>query len=68
MKKLKAQQETEQDNFNVHFHEALVATPDILDINVPFVLPQSKADYAIYNSNLYPQEFSAIVFQPPIFA
>ena len=68
MKKIKAQQENEQENFKVHFHEALAIDPAPVQSLLPITVSLKKEIYNLYTSNLYPQDYLFQVFQPPIFA
>ena len=68
MKKLKSQQEREQENFKVHFHEADIKAPIFYELANPNFIKPINIVYAIYKSTLYPIQFSSLIFHPPIFA
>lgn len=68
MKKLKAQQDNEQKNFKVHFHEALIIAPLQYDLALDIPSLVEVKSYNLYSSNLIPSDFNPYIFQPPIFA
>lgn len=68
MKKLKSQQEREQANFKVNFHEAFVAAPSEVEFQNPIKTRSFVDIQNLYISNLFPEDYSAIVFHPPVLA
>lgn len=66
MQKLKDQQEKEQQNFKVHFHEA--STVDAVEFC--FENPQTTIllphDYPLYQSSLNPKDHIGTLFHPPL--
>lgn len=68
MKKLKNQQEKEQQNFKVHFHEALAVNPIISFIDQPIINEIQTDTFGLYKSNLVPKEYINSIFRPPLFS
>lgn len=66
MKKLKSQQDREQENFKVHFHEADLKTPVFYEISKLGLVKSITIIYSIYRSTLHPILFSNNIFHPPI--
>ena len=67
MKKLKSQQEREQENFKVHFHEADIKLPVYYEIKNPNLGNTITVVYSLYKSTLHPILFNNNIFHPPIY-
>lgn len=65
-KKLKQQQEKEQESFKVHFHESLAMTPVSFDFANTQSLESKTPRYNRYAPNLNPKDFTGTPFHPPL--
>ena len=67
MKKLKSQQENEQQSFKINFQEGLAVNTDLFSFELTSLLPISNNNYSLYTSNLNPKDYSFTLDRPPLF-
>lgn len=65
-KKLKAQQEHEQENFKVNLQESSPIESYRFCFDRPLSTEFPKTDYSLYNSNLFPKDEIGALFRPPL--
>ncbi|MVZ65063.1 hypothetical protein GQF61_04310 [Sphingobacterium sp. DK4209] len=65
-KKLKAQQEQEQQNFKMNLHEACTLQIFSFSFKSPTYSELNSSDYAIFKSNLNPKDISIGLLRPPL--
>lgn len=65
-KKLKQQQEKEQESFKVHFQEAVNISPITFIFSITKLTETEKSEFSLYSSNLNPKSFNKILFRPPL--
>lgn len=67
MKKLKSQQENEQQSFKINFQEGLAVNTDFFSFELTSLLPIQNNIYNLYTSNLNPKDYSFTLDRPPLF-
>lgn len=67
MKKLKIQQEKEQQNFKINLQESIAVNPTVLSFNSSPLAGVIEITYSLYTSKLNPREFIYSVDRPPLF-
>lgn len=67
MKKLKSQQENEQQSFKINFQEGLAVNTDFFSFELTSLLPIQNKIYSLYTSNLNPKDYSFTLDRPPLF-
>lgn len=65
-KKLKAQQEQEQQSFKMNLHEACALQIFTFSFQLPTYGELSSADYALFKSRLNPKDFPIGLLRPPL--
>jgi len=65
-KKLKAQQEQEQQNFKLNFHEAFTQQDFVFSFQSPVYPKFIQLDYALFQSNMNPKDISTNLLRPPL--
>jgi len=65
-KKLKQQQEKEQESFKVHFHEAFAISLTSFDLSNPISTQVDSPEFNLYFSNLNPKDLISSPFHPPL--
>ena len=65
-KKLKAQQEQEQQNFKLNFHEAFTQQDFVFSFQSPVYPKLIQLDYALFQSNMNPKDISTNLLRPPL--
>jgi hypothetical protein len=66
MKKLKNQQEKEQQNFKINFQESLAVNPHLFLSDIVVSVPIQKKVYGSFTSNLNPRDFIYTLDRPPL--
>lgn len=66
MQKLKKQQENEQQNFKVNFHESYVANPEVFSFDIAHLSTSLVEEFNVYSSNLFPRDFVYSLDRPPL--
>ncbi len=67
MKKLKNQQEKEQQNFKINLQESIAVNPTQILFHANSLSDVIEITYSIYTSNLNPREFIYSLDRPPLF-
>jgi len=65
-KKLKQQQEKEQESFKVNFHEANSIYPIVYDFNRPTCDLLNEITFNLFQPNFYELEIVKSIFRPPL--
>lgn len=66
MKKLKNQQEKEQQNFKINLQESFALQKDIFSFDLPTYVSLKPNSYSRYKSSLNPKDYTLTVDRPPI--
>lgn len=66
MKKLKNQQEKEQQNFKINLQEGLAVDTNFFSIDLSSFTPIVSTCYNLYLSNLNPKDYSYSLDRPPL--
>jgi len=67
MKKLKNQQEKEQQNFKINLQESLAVNPHLFSSETLISTPIVKSVYGIFSSKMNPRDFIYALDRPPLF-